>query len=162
MLSKVSWKCCKPEPICFAVIAKVIHSAQWCPQCWQERRQPPKPAIPIESVAEVTAAPGLFGSLRNEPRTYYVPVPRPKRLGHPITPWSKLVIRLEPATGIEPATHSKSQISAKKHSRITQNIAKTGGYYRSILGPSLTPGRLPLLNSTLASFKRKLNRSARS
>src|SRR5215475_11610735 len=30
----------------------------------------------------------------------------PKRLGHPITHWSKLLIRLERATGIEPATRS--------------------------------------------------------
>ena len=53
MLSKVSWKCGKPEhPPFVAVIAKVIHSAQWCPLCWQERRVPPQPAIPLEVIKE--------------------------------------------------------------------------------------------------------------
>jgi len=53
MLSTVSWKCCKDEHPTFpAVIAKVVHGGQWCPQCWQERREPPKPAIPYERVAD--------------------------------------------------------------------------------------------------------------
>jgi len=54
MLSKVLWKCSKPEHGSFwAVIAKVIHSGQWCPQCWQERREPPKPAISFDKAVEV-------------------------------------------------------------------------------------------------------------
>src|SRR5262249_25108764 len=37
MLSKVSWKCSKSEhPPFLAVVAKVVHSGQWCPMCWQE------------------------------------------------------------------------------------------------------------------------------
>src|SRR5262249_29619107 len=45
MLSKAKWKCRNPEhPPFAAIIAKVIHSGQWCPRCWQERREPPKPA----------------------------------------------------------------------------------------------------------------------
>jgi len=54
MLSKAWWKCSKDEHPAFpAVIAKVIHSGQWCPVCWQERREPPKPAIPYERIVEV-------------------------------------------------------------------------------------------------------------
>ena len=53
MLSKVSWKCSKSEHPPFpAVIAKVIHTNQWCPLCWQERRVPPQPAIPREAIEE--------------------------------------------------------------------------------------------------------------
>jgi len=54
MLTKVLWKCNKPQhPIFEAVIAKIIHSGQWCPSCWQERMEPPKPAIPFHSVEEL-------------------------------------------------------------------------------------------------------------
>jgi hypothetical protein len=53
MLSKVIWKCRKDEhPPFKAVIAKVLRG-QWCPVCWQERREPPKPAISFDRVAEV-------------------------------------------------------------------------------------------------------------
>ena len=52
MLSKVPWTCLKPKHAPFeAVIAKVLRG-QWCPACWQERREPPKPAIPFERVVE--------------------------------------------------------------------------------------------------------------
>jgi hypothetical protein len=51
MLSKVTWKCIKSEHALFdATVAKVTHSGQWCPAFWQERRKPPKPAIPFDSV----------------------------------------------------------------------------------------------------------------
>ena len=54
VLSKVMWKCSKAEHRSFeAVIAKVIHSGQWCPACWQERRTPPKPAIAIDSFTSI-------------------------------------------------------------------------------------------------------------
>jgi hypothetical protein len=53
MLSKAMWTCRNSEHPPFpAVIAKVIHSGQWCPLCWQERREPPQPAIPREAVEE--------------------------------------------------------------------------------------------------------------
>jgi hypothetical protein len=53
-LSKVMWKCINQgHPAFPAVIAKVIHSGQWCPQCWQQRRQPPQPAIPFEVAVTV-------------------------------------------------------------------------------------------------------------
>jgi hypothetical protein len=49
--TRVMWKCEKPEHVPFlAAIAKVIYSHQWCPKCWQERRKPPKPAIPFDVV----------------------------------------------------------------------------------------------------------------
>jgi hypothetical protein len=35
-----------------ATVAKVIHSGQWCPACWQDRRKPPKPAIPFDTVVK--------------------------------------------------------------------------------------------------------------
>jgi Probable Zinc-ribbon domain len=54
MLSKVMWKCSKAEHQPFeAVIAKVVHSGQWCPACWQERRTPPNPAIPLETLTSI-------------------------------------------------------------------------------------------------------------
>lgn len=53
MLSKVPWKCTNGSHTPFeAVIAKVIHSGQWCPACWQERRRPPKPAILFDTLEE--------------------------------------------------------------------------------------------------------------
>lgn len=53
VLSRVTWRCGKQEHPPFpAVIAKVIHSGQWCPACWQERREPPKPAIPFEAIID--------------------------------------------------------------------------------------------------------------
>lgn len=54
ILSKAIWKCAKDEhPPFKAVIAKVIHSGQWCPACWQERREPPKPAVAFDVITEV-------------------------------------------------------------------------------------------------------------
>lgn len=54
ILAKVLWKCNKPEhPRFKAIIAKVIHSGQWCPTCWQERRKTPKPAISFDKVVEL-------------------------------------------------------------------------------------------------------------
>jgi hypothetical protein len=50
MLSKVTWKCSNTKhPPFQAQIAKVIHAGQWCPACWQERREPPKPAVPFNA-----------------------------------------------------------------------------------------------------------------
>jgi hypothetical protein len=54
MLSKVTWKCAKDEhPAFTAVIAKVVHSGQWCPACWQARRKPPKPAISLDRIVDI-------------------------------------------------------------------------------------------------------------
>jgi len=54
MLSRVTWKCNNREHPSFeAVLAKVIHSGQWCPACWQERRKPPKPAILFDTLVDV-------------------------------------------------------------------------------------------------------------
>jgi hypothetical protein len=39
------------HPAFEATIAKVLHSDQWCPACWQERRQPPNPQVELETVA---------------------------------------------------------------------------------------------------------------
>ena len=51
MLTKVSWKCANNEhPPFEATIAKVMHSGQWCPTCWQARREPPKPQVELETV----------------------------------------------------------------------------------------------------------------
>jgi len=59
MLSKVSWKCTNDEHPAFpAVIAKMVHSGQWCAVCWQERRQPPNPAISFDRVVEVVRGRG--------------------------------------------------------------------------------------------------------
>jgi hypothetical protein len=59
MLSKVMWKCSKSEHPPFpAVIAKAIHSGQWCPLCWQDRREPPQPAIPREAIEEIVGQRG--------------------------------------------------------------------------------------------------------
>jgi hypothetical protein len=59
MLSKVAWKCFKDgHPSFEAVIAKVVHGGQWCPTCWQERREPPKPAIPFDTVVEAVRVRG--------------------------------------------------------------------------------------------------------
>jgi hypothetical protein len=53
MLAKVTWKCAMDEHPAFkAEIAKVLRG-QWCPACWRERRQPPKPAISFERIVEV-------------------------------------------------------------------------------------------------------------
>ena len=53
VLSKASWKCSKSKhPPFLAVIAKVVLSGQWCPLCWQERKEPPQPAVPREVVEE--------------------------------------------------------------------------------------------------------------
>ena len=53
MLAKVLWKCGNQQHRPFtAVIAKVIHSGQWCPSCWQERRKPPKPPVAFETVVQ--------------------------------------------------------------------------------------------------------------
>jgi hypothetical protein len=53
MLSKAVWKCSNPEHQPFpAILAKVIHSGQWCPLCWQDRREPPKPAIAFKTVID--------------------------------------------------------------------------------------------------------------
>jgi hypothetical protein len=53
ILSKVPWTCAKDEhPSFTAVIAKVLRG-QWCPLCWQERRKPPKPAIPFNKLLEL-------------------------------------------------------------------------------------------------------------
>jgi len=52
MLLKVRWKCAnEAHPPFEATIAKVLHSDQWCPACWQERRQPPNPQVELETVA---------------------------------------------------------------------------------------------------------------
>jgi hypothetical protein len=62
MLSKVMWKCSNQEHSAFhAVIAKVVYSGQWCPRCWQERREPPQPAIPFE--VAVTVVPERGGEI---------------------------------------------------------------------------------------------------
>ena len=54
MLSKVVWKCSHQDhPPFEATIAKVIHSGQWCPACWQERRTPPNPSVPLEMLASI-------------------------------------------------------------------------------------------------------------
>jgi hypothetical protein len=54
ILSKVFWKCAEKEhPPFEATIAKVFHSGSWCPACWQDRRQPPNPAVPFDAVAEL-------------------------------------------------------------------------------------------------------------
>lgn len=53
MLSKLIWKCnASAHPPFPAILAKVIHSGQWCPLCWQDRRKPPKPAIEFETVVD--------------------------------------------------------------------------------------------------------------
>jgi hypothetical protein len=54
VVTKVPWKCRQPHhPPFQATISSVFNSGHWCPACWQERRQPPQPAIPIENVQQV-------------------------------------------------------------------------------------------------------------
>lgn len=51
MLAKVGWKCAnETHPPFDATIAKVLHSGQWCPACWQARRQPPNQRVDLEAV----------------------------------------------------------------------------------------------------------------
>lgn len=54
VLTKVRWKCAQPDhPPFQATISSVLNGGHWCPVCWQERRLPPQPAIPFETVDRV-------------------------------------------------------------------------------------------------------------
>lgn len=58
-LTRVTWRCRNRNHRPFqATISAVLNGGSWCPACWQERRQPPKPAISIDAAENVVQARG--------------------------------------------------------------------------------------------------------